>query len=64
MPKRVEEVRFRIERVREMSLGVLAPFEAKRLPFEGLRLGRLEASSDGGVAVVRLMSNGRRGTGR
>ena len=56
-------MRFSMLLVLEMSEGVAAPLEAKRLPFEGLRLGLVSVSSLGGVALVRERSNGRRGTG-
>ena len=59
IPNNVDEVKLRIERVLLMSLGVAAPFEAARLPFDGLRDGLWETSVES-----EERSNGRRGIGR
>lgn len=74
MPKSVEDVKLRIERVR-LKFGVSAPpLEDKRLPLICLGsrwFGELErpdgvegSESEGGVADVREMSKGRLGIGR
>ena len=59
IPNNVDDVKLRIERVLLMSLGVAAPFEAARLPFDGLRDGFWETSVESEES-----SNGRRGIGR
>jgi hypothetical protein len=67
MPNSVDDVRFRIDRVREydgVSVPLLPPLTSR---WPGLDnspggLGFVEVS--GGVALVRLRSNGRRGVGR
>jgi hypothetical protein len=66
MPKRVEEVRFRIERVR-LKEGVSAPpLFALASKWCGLAGSGAEGGvhgSLGGVALVTFKSNGRRGVG-
>lgn len=58
MPKSVDDVKLRIDRVLEMSLGVAAPLLAAKFPLDGLREGFWETSVES-----EDRSNGRRGIG-
>jgi hypothetical protein len=69
MPKRVEDVRLRIERVRLNEEGVSDPpllfnFASKWFGFKPCPDSAGDGVADGGVALVMLRSNGRRGVGR
>lgn len=59
MPNKVDEVKLRMDLVLLMSLGVAAPLEPARFPFEGLRDGLALVSGES-----EERSNGRRGIGR
>ena len=67
MPNSVEEVRFRIERVR-LKDGVSVPpvlvLASRWLGFASSAAGGGVDGSFGGVALVTFRSNGRRGIGR